>query len=355
MDRKYILILGLFIILSGCGRKIKLPTNLPELGGGALDTTYVPIAPVWTTAGGIPFSHPQDVHVGFDGYIYIADTDNDRIVKLDQSGNFIHQYEGVKHPSSVSQDRLFRLLATGGNTIYKKGAQDEDFLSIYTAPDVYDTVPIVITDTTDTGIVFIDTFRVDTSATIYEGIAPNPLPFSGYAEYYACDFTRSEITRFLFYEPDSVNNLGPIIPMGYDLGKTFYPLGIFTYLTPTWFNLIFCQFLSYYSVQLLDGKDFSPIIPSTGRPEIYWQGTFGQAEDVVVDEYGNIFVVDTEKNSVLKFSENGVKILSFGSQGAGAKEFQNPKGIAYSNKIVYVADTGNSRILRFMLSNDIPK
>jgi hypothetical protein len=373
MNRKHLLILCLVIILTGCGRKIKLPTNLPELGGGALDTTYVPIEPdrSWVEAGGIPFNGPQDVHVGFDGYIYIADTDNDRIVKLDQVGNFIDQYNGVKRPSSVSQDRLFRLLATGGNTIYKKGTQDKEFIPIYVAKDIYDTIIVTPEDTTvtydtifvtpDSIVIDTDTvivpavFYVDTVVTNYEGIAPNPLPFSGHAEYYACDFTRSEITRFLFYEPDSINNLGPIIPMGYDPGKTFYPLGIFTYLTPTGFNLIFCQFLDYYSVQLLDGKDFSPVIPSTGRPEIYWQGTFGQAEDVAVDEYGNIFVVDTEKNSVLKFSKNGVRILSFGGPGIGAKEFQSPKGLAYANKIVYVADTGNNRILRFMLSTDIPR
>ena len=373
MNRKHLLILCLVIILTGCGRKIKLPTNLPELGGGALDTTYVPIEPdrPWVEAGGIPFNHPQDVHVGFDGYIYIADTDNDRIVKLDQAGNFMGQYGGVKRPSSVSQDRLFRLLATGGNTICKKGTQDKEFIPIYVAEDIYDTIIVTPEDTLvtydtifvtpDSIVIDTDTvivpavFYVDTVVTNYEGIAPNPLPFPGYAEYYACDFTRSEITKFLFYEPSTLDNLGPAIPTGYELGKTAYPLGIFTYLTPTGFNLIFCQFLSYYSVQLLDGKDFSPVIPSTGRPEIYWQGTFGQAEDVVVDEYGNIFVVDSERNSVLKFSENGVKILSFGSQGKKGKEFQNPMGIAYSSKIVYVADTGNNRILRFMLSTDIPK
>jgi hypothetical protein len=356
MGKKYIWILSLLIILSGCGRKIKLPTNLPELGGGALDTTYVPIEPnrPWVEAGGIAFNHPQDIHLGFDGYIYIADTDNDRIVKLDQTGNFIDQYDGVKRPSSVSQDRLFRLLATGGNTIYKKGAQDEDFLSIYTAPDVYDPVPIVIIDTTDTGIVFIDTFRVDTLVTYYEAIAPNPRPFSGYAIYYACDLTRSEITQFLFYEPDSINNLGPAIPNGYELGKTAYPLGIFTYLTQTGFNLIFSQFYFMFPVQVLSGDNYSPVIPPTINSDIYWYD-FGQAEDVAVDEYGNIFVVDSKKNSVSKFTQNGVHVLSFGTGGSGEKQFQNPKGIAYANKIVYVADTGNNRILRFMLSTDIPK
>jgi DNA-binding beta-propeller fold protein YncE len=356
MRKKYIWILILLFILSGCGRKIKLPTNLPESGPGTLDTTYIPVGEPWEEANGITFGHPQDIHVGFDGYIYIADTDNDRIVKLDQTGNFIDQYGGVKHPTSVSQDRLLRLLATGDSVIYKKGTQDETFIPIYTAPDVYDTIHIVILDTveTDTGIIIVptDTFRVDTLVTIYEGIAPNPLPFSGYAIYYACDYTRSQITQFLFYEPNSIDNLGPIIPKGYEIGSTYYPLGIYTYLTQTGFNLIFSQVLSYFSVQLLDGKNLSPIIPRTDSSNIYWEGTFGQAEDVAVDEYGNIFVVDSKKNSVLKFSKNGVRILSFGSQGTGAKEFQNPKGIAYSNKIVYVADTGNNRILRFKLSTE---
>lgn len=362
MKRKYLFLLCLLLILTGCGRKIKLPTNLPEKGAGTLDTTYVPIEPdrPWAEAGGIPFSHPQDVHVGFDGYIYIADTDNDRIVKLDQAGNFIHQYDGVKRPSSVSQDPLFRLLATGGNTIYKKGTQDEDFISLYTAPDIYDTTIVIRPDTvvvdSDTVIAPIDTvIYVDTVVTNYEAIAPNPLPLSGHALYYVCDFTRSQITKFIFYEPDTLIKLEPAIPKGYELGKTSYPLGIFTYLTPSGFNLIFCQVLDYYSVQLLDGKNFSPLIPRTDSSKIYWEGTFGRAEDVAVDEHDNIFVVDSEKNSVLKFSKNGVRILSFGSQGGGSKEFQNPKGIAYSNKIIYVADTGNNRILRFMLSTDVPK
>ncbi len=193
----------MLIIFSGCGRKIKLPTKLPELGTGALDTTYVSVGEPWEEANGLSFKHPQDVNIGFDGYIYIADTDNDRIVKLDQAGHFINQYDGVENPTGVSQDRLFRLLACGDSIIYKKGTQDEDFVSIYIAPDVYDTTFYVIFDTvvtdTDTVIVPIDTFRVDTLATIYEGIASNPLPISGRAEYYACDLTRSEITKFLFF------------------------------------------------------------------------------------------------------------------------------------------------------------
>jgi len=347
MKNKYLLILVLFLVFSGCGKRIKLPTNIPQSVNG-----YVPISPVWTGAGGISFKGPQDVHVGFDGHIYIADTENDRIVELDQAGSFIAQYEGVKQPGSVSQDRLLRLLVTGGNTIYIKLKDQQTFDSLYTAPDIYDTTIIVVPDTIED--LFDTTYIVDTIATAYQAIAPDPRPLSGYAMYFVCDYTRSQIVQFIFYEPNELYNLGAAIPTGYELSKAKYPTGVFTYMSGDKFRFLFCQALSYFSVQLLEGDDFAPLIPRTDSSEIYWQGTFGLADDVVVDEFENIFVVDSKKNQVHKFSLNGVRILSFGKEGTGEKEFKNPKGIAYANKIVYVADTGNNRILRFMLSTDFP-
>jgi len=80
---------------------------------------------------------------------------------------------------------------------------------------------------------------------------------------------------------------------------------------------------------------------------------FGLAEDVAVDEFDNIYVVDAGRHSVLKFKYDGRLLLRFGSFGSGNKEFNQPKGIAYYNKTLYVADTGNNRILRFQLSTDI--
>lgn len=199
-------ILFLLLIFSACGKRIKLPTNLPPANAGTTDTTYVPISPAWTEAGGIPFNHPQDVHVGFDGYIYIADTGNDRIVKFDQAGNFVAQYEGVKNPRSVSEDPLLRLLVTGRNTIYIKLKDNVTFDSLYAGSDLYDSIPIPQLDTifVDTVIVFPDTvieihdtligmfdttYIVDTIPTNFEAIAPDPRPISGYATYFVCDYT----------------------------------------------------------------------------------------------------------------------------------------------------------------------
>jgi len=359
MKRVHLLIFILLLVFSSCGKRIKLPTNLPESGGEVPGTTYVSISPPWTEAFGIPFDHPRDVHVGFDGYVYIADTGNDRIVKFDQAGNFVVQYEGIRQPQSICQDPLLRLLATGGNTIYMKSKEKNSFDPLYAGEDIYDTTITVRPDTiivgSDTIIALTDTvIQVDTIPTNYEAIAPDPRPISGYATYFVCDYTRSEITRFIFYESGELYNLGAAIPTGFYLSRTWRPTGVFTYLTQTEFKFLFCQALSYFSVQLLDGETFLPLIPRTDSSEIYWQGTFGVAEDVVVDEQENILVVDSRKNQVHKFSPLGVHILSFGKEGTDEDEFKNPRGIAYANKILYVADTGNNRILRFMLSSDFP-
>jgi hypothetical protein len=368
MRKRYLLILILLFLFSGCGKRIKLPSNLPPSGAATTDTTYVLIIPNWTEAGGIPFNGPEDVHVGFDGSIYIADTGNDRIVQLDISGAFVAQYEGVRNPTSVSQDQLLRVLVTGGNTIYVKLKDEEVFDSLYAGSDIYDTTIIVRPDTLiDTVIVspdsvvidtivglFDTTIYVDTVATNYTAITSDPRPLPGYAIYFVCDYTRNRIDRFIFYEPEVIYNLGAAIPTGYDLSETMWPIGVFTYLSEKSFKLLFCQAQSYLSVQLLDGEDYSPLIPISDSSRIYWQGTFGRAEDVAVDELENIFVVDSGKNQVQKFSPHGVRILTFGVEGTGDGELKNPKGISYSNKIVYVADTGNNRIQRFMLSTDFP-
>lgn len=366
--RAYLLILILLLAIPGCGKRIKLPTDIPRWTTGAPDTTYVPVGEGWTGAGGIPFDQPQDVHVGLDGHVYIADTGNDRIVELDQAGDLVAQYEGVKKPGSVSQDPLLRLVATGGNTIYIKLPEKQTFDSLYAGADIYDSTMVVRSDTViDTVIVspdsieidtimgLIDTvYLVDTVTTNYTAIAPDPRPVAGYGMYFVCDSTRDEISRFLLIGSDTLYEMGAAVPNGYRLSSTHGPTGVFTYLRGDKFRLLFCQVLYYYSVQLLDGETLAPLIAQTESSHIYWQDTIGLAQDVAVDEFENILVVDTERSQLHKFSPNGVSILAFGKEGTGQKEFKNPMGIAYANRILYVADTGNNRILRFVLSTEFP-
>ncbi len=102
---------------------------------------------------------------------------------------------------------------------------------------------------------------------------------------------------------------------------------------------------------------------------LYEPGKFKKPVDVTVagDDNGYIFVVDEELNKLFQFQSNGQEgvnppagadqsgkkiIVSFGEEGVGPKQFNKPSGVAYFNKVVYVADKGNNRILRFRLTTD---
>jgi hypothetical protein len=44
---------------------------------------------------------------------------------------------------------------------------------------------------------------------------------------------------------------------------------------------------------------------------------------------------------------------SFGNPEGSLSVFNNPKGISYFNKIIYIADTDNNRIVRYKLSTEL--
>jgi len=84
------------------------------------------------------------------------------------------------------------------------------------------------------------------------------------------------------------------------------------------------------------------------------------------DGTNHIFITDAAKDSIYLFSINGFEgvrppagyssdkyvMVSFGGSGNTLMTFNRPMGVAYKNEIVYVADSGNGRVLRFKLSSD---
>ncbi len=381
---KFIVLFGLIILSVQCGKKIKLPTSLPYSQDKTLDTTYVQIGPVWEEAGGVSFNKPEDVHIGYDTYIYIADSENDRIVKMDRRGKFVDSYP-VPHPISITQDPLLRLAAVSGDDIiYLKDIfEAEPFHEVFAFDQWMDTLifevdSVFVIDSTyypdslDTILVGVDTLEVlvDTVSVSLKAIAATPIPDEQY-NFFTCDQTwhtytgiggekhqRDEISMFVPKFEDTVlvfQYVDIAVPRGGDLGKTISPTGIFTYPYKNHFRIAFCQGYPTNSAQILNGENFYPVIPRTDFTEIYFPGMFGVAEDITVDEFGNIYVVDASRHSVLKFNPKGRLLLKFGSLGSGNKEFNRPKGIAYYNQTLYVADTENNRILRFQLSTDVRK
>jgi DNA-binding beta-propeller fold protein YncE len=106
------------------------------------------------------------------------------------------------------------------------------------------------------------------------------------------------------------------------------------------------QWLNY--VETSDFTGYQNRLPEFAS-DMMLPGRFSKPMDVALDPANNIYVVDADKDSLLKFNAFGEERESFG----GPEVFNSPSGVAYFNKILYVADTDNNRILRFVLSTDI--
>ena len=78
-------------------------------------------------------------------------------------------------------------------------------------------------------------------------------------------------------------------------------------------------------------------------------GEFNGPAGLTIDRNDNIYVTDKNNNRIQVFTANGTFLTKFGSQGNATSQFILPEGIGVDMKtgLVYVVDTGNSRIQVF--------
>lgn len=76
--------------------------------------------------------------------------------------------------------------------------------------------------------------------------------------------------------------------------------------------------------------------------------SLSRPSDITVDTPGNVYVLDTGNNRVLKFDKNGNFLLFWGGYGQKESQFSSPEGITVDSQgFVYVADTDNHRVQIF--------
>jgi hypothetical protein len=118
-------------------------------------------------------------------------------------------------------------------------------------------------------------------------------------------------------------------------------------VTLTGQNSFRTQWLKYV-VTSVDEKYESEFTSSDGVDFIQ-PGRFLKPEDTAMDDAGNIFIADAGTDSIYKFNSFGDELESFG----GPSVFDSPYAVAVFNGAVYVADTNNNRILKFILSTEL--
>lgn len=348
------LVLFSLLFIFACGEKIPLPQQPENDGTIAVDdTTYLQLNPVWgpeTSETVYDFNGPQDVLLGREPLIYVADTGNNRIVMLDLAGNILHKSNPIDDcpnptgPVALTQDsKLNLLIVTDCNKIYK--------INLVAVNHDLTNAPVET--------VF---HEIDNPDRRYTGIASililiqNELQIRYYVTGTGIDTRDNQVVifpeDFNVNVPDAVN----LEPNGLGILSASVPSGVTTFGN---FNIdfIFCMVgQNSFKVQWITGSEFGfvpRLNPANGNFDLFDPGKFFMPEDVTVDLENSIYVVDAELARLFKFSSGGKELESFGEPGNGDKQFNNPHGVAEFDKTLYVADTGNNRIVRFRLSTDV--
>lgn len=329
------------------------------------DTLYVQLNPVWTG-----FNNPHDILVGREPFLYIADTDNNRIVQMDLFGQIL-SVKQIKKPVALAQDyRLNLFVCASFDTLIggvQKSISGVFKIDLFSANNVLSQAKITRVFPADSS----QFFRAE--AREYTGVAVF-FDNSYFVTRRGPDNTSifrpdNAILKFIQIKDTVIKNgvktvvyrdtlLGEepnFIPTGTGLmsinqlsGITTFPRRnqdiITTQIGETNFKV---QWLVYKSTNDYSGYD-SKFDPSRADIDFLKPGKFSAPEDVTVDNQGNIYVVDSKKDSLYRFTSEGKEKFSFG----GKSIFNEPKGVAFYDKTLYICDSKNNRILRFKLSTD---
>lgn len=393
-SRVFLLPVLTLLLLSSCEAFFGSKTPTDFLEAPQFDDRTVAYVPIQPVIDGL--NNPVDVLAGWDELVYVADAGEEEIIAYDQAGNELGRL-GIPGLEKIAQDRRLDILATGIKDTTINGTD-------FTLPAIYrinlkSSAGYGLNNATITKVLVHPFYFKSGTPTItdeavrFTGIAPladnlyyvsrtgpsnNPNRFGG---------PDNAVLRF----SDEDELLTPVAvqtPLGLfsDYFKT--PVAITSFVQPPQQPGItdVGHFLfgaadpnTVLKVQRIDRNvsengvsydvfQYNPATTEQADGFLYEPSRFTLPTDITVaGERGNyIFVVDAEKDSLYQFDRRGfegvappagssstkVILSSFGGTGIGLTQFNEPRGVAYLNQIVYVADAGNGRVLRFKLTTD---
>lgn len=78
--------------------------------------------------------------------------------------------------------------------------------------------------------------------------------------------------------------------------------------------------------------------------------------DFAVDGYGFLYVLDRKRGRVREIGLDGKVLGRFGTSGKGKRQFRKPQGLAIGpDGTIFVVDTGNKRLVRVRLENQLKR
>ena len=350
-------IMSVFALCSGIGASASTPyanyfmstvdsysSNLPT--PEAYDLLAVIDFP--DTASG-KLSNPEDIFIGPDGKIYVADTGNNRIVVLNKDLTFDFEITGyeedgskLKSPSCVFVDDDGTILvADYGNKRLVEFTKYGNFRFAYPTPssdilaDDFNYQPQrVVKD--EKGYIYVCSIG-DTNGIL---MLSSDGEFRNYYGTNKVALTFWEmVARVLWSRED---RKGTIVTLPYTFNNIYIYDG-YVYATTTGYTSAQMRKINPAGSDVLySGKDFSDsgLLKNTSDLQNF--------VDVTVDKDLNAFIIDQTYGRVYEYDEWGRNLFVFGSTGSGYGQFTTPRSIEVDEDgNIYVLNGGNNTIYVF--------
>jgi len=324
------------------------------------ETSYVQISSPW-----IGFNHPQAIIIGREPLVYVADTDNDRVVMLDLSGVVIGYSQKIKHPVALAEDyRLNLLVCAEFDTLLAGHPAPTTFGAVYRLDLVSQMHMIasvvpkrVIWDPSDS------TRRYTGVATLYD----NTYYLARTGPKNASTNLDRDDAVLLFSKTDSILDrvTNGFSADGTGLFTVHYLTALATMPTGKSTEFLYAQMPSnaginptwkvqwYRKVTAGQTTNWESRYRTGVGIDVMSDNRFTNPRGLAVDPSGNLFVADAGADSVFRFTSQGMSVFSIGKSKDGRNYFVEPYGVAFADKTVYVVDRGSSGIFRFKLSIDL--
>ena len=360
MIKNFLLILiGIIPFLIGCGDRFdsSVMTGTAGLGNAGGDTLYVQMK---SDLPGQIFNNPQAMILGHEPFIYVCDTDNDRIVMLNIDGAYVGSI-GIKRPIAIAQDQRLNLIVCAqfdtsiNNKVVSFSAVYK--INLVAANHVIENAPIkrILPRTTEE---FSKPWRKYKAVVAFfdnsyyvARVGPNNTDISQEPDNSLMQFVPFDHDSDMAYprvhdidplsagliSADSINCMTPFSSKNLDFIATFSSESSFK-----------AQWFHHYSSVAAEG--YMSQFGSHDGVAFVKPGKFVHPTGNCLGDNGEIFVADASpvKDSIYKFSKYGDELQSFG----GPSVFSRPVAVTFYDKTLYVLDAGKNQIIRFKLSTD---
>jgi DNA-binding beta-propeller fold protein YncE len=288
--------------------------------------------------------------VSRDGFVYVADTGNDRVLVLSKAGTVVggcFDSLSLHAPCGVDLDsKLTLFIVNGTNTVYH-------WIPLYNLYGVFSSPlePLYTDPDPDAEFVGVAAGRYGSTSGEASLIYVTDAGTDRLLELaVSLDSTATDERGYIVYDGTLSRT---IARHGSGAGTVSNPRGITTDGNSSiYFTL--GRDGGNFLVQKLDYA--SGLVAWSFDSDIMDLYQFTNPLDIALDDLGNVFVADEGARNVKKFTPTGT-LVDLGESGLAVEEFVEPRSVWVDEDVLYVVDAGQNAVLRFVPSysqSDIP-